>query len=116
MPRAPGLPYLREVVYLLLLVALSVGLVMLRIQVSGSFQYLFLGWSLLLAFVPLGVSLLHAVTRSCYPGWGWLVVCFVPWILFFPNAPYVSTDLIHVSQSSPMPRWYDPLMILTYAL
>ena len=40
------------------------------------------------------------------------------WLLFFPNAPYVLTDLIHLDgkQSPLVPEWYDLAMILSVAL
>ena len=37
------------------------------------------------------------------------------WLLFFPNAPYMLTDFIHLRGSSTTPLWYDGLMISSFA-
>ena len=37
------------------------------------------------------------------------------WLLFFPNAPYMLTDFIHLRQSPTTPLWYDGLMISSFA-
>jgi uncharacterized membrane protein len=36
------------------------------------------------------------------------------WILFFPNAPYVLTDLIHLGIDKSAPRWFDLILLLSY--
>ena len=37
------------------------------------------------------------------------------WLLFFPNAPYMLTDFIHVGESPSVPLWYDALMLSSFA-
>ena len=39
----------------------------------------------------------------------------VLWLLFFPNAPYLLTDFIHLGASSTTPLWYDGLMLSAFA-
>lgn len=42
---------------------------------------------------------------------GLLIVC---WLAFFPNAPYVLTDIIHLGREGSAPVWYDLILLLSY--
>ncbi|MEM1121371.1 MAG: DUF1361 domain-containing protein, partial [Bacteroidota bacterium] len=44
-----------------------------------------------------------------------LFVIFLIWCLFFPNAPYILTDLIHLRLDSEMPLWFNLVYILVYS-
>ncbi len=46
-----------------------------------------------------------------------LVVCAaLVWLVFFPNAPYILTDFLHLgSMGDTMPGWYDVLMLYWYS-
>ena len=37
------------------------------------------------------------------------------WLLFFPNAPYLVTDIIHVGESIGVPPWFDSLTLFSSA-
>lgn len=83
-----------------------------RIAISGSILYLFLVWNLFLAAIPWLISntlVKHPQLHSKK----WVVICAaLLWVLFFPNAPYILTDLFHLSRSTTIPRWYDLLLLL----
>ena len=54
-----------------------------------------MAWNLVLAGVPLALSLvLFAPARRPSPGWWFGVLTF---LLFLPNAPYVLTDVVHLA-------------------
>jgi uncharacterized membrane protein len=93
--------------------ALCVALLELRVRETGSSYYRFLAWNLILAWVPLVIAAVaYARARR---GVGPLVwVLLVPWLLFFPNAPYLLTDFIHLDEG-PAPLWYDALMLSAFA-
>jgi uncharacterized membrane protein len=80
--------------------ALSIlaGLLLLgRILYTGELRFLFLVWNLFLAFVPYLFSVLAMKHKdSNLKFWG----LFGIWMLFFPNAPYILTDFIHLKYSS----------------
>ncbi len=52
-------------------------------------------WNYFLAMLPLGFAVLALALRRGGRRWWWLP-CIL-WAAFFPNAPYILTDLIHLS-------------------
>jgi uncharacterized membrane protein len=91
----------------------SVGLVGARAVYSGQIVYTFLIWNLFLAWLPLGFAWLALRWRK--RPFAALAAAFL-WLLFFPNAPYLVTDLIHLRAYAPVPLWYDLILLLDYAL
>lgn len=85
----------------------------LRFQLAGHHYYAFMLWNLFLAAIPLGLSLGLRQINRFIPALPVLAV----WLLFFPNAPYVLTDLMHLNEHpANVPRWLDLLMLLSFAL
>lgn len=86
-----------------------------RIQMSERTSFFFLSWNLLLAAVPL----LFSVAALALSGVGarkLSLLALVPWLLFLPNAPYILTDLLHLRARTPVPIWYDLVLLLAFAL
>lgn len=94
---------------------LCVTLLMFRIYLSSSVFYTFFVWNLFLAWIPLFLS--HAVLKMEEQGrsiWG-IAFLFFSWLLFFPNSPYILTDLFHLKKIQNIPLWYDLVMIMSFA-
>jgi uncharacterized membrane protein len=94
--------------------ALCVATVEVRSRHTGDPYYHFLVWNLFLAWVPFVLALaaygLARHTRGLP-----VIVLGILWLLFFPNAPYILTDFIHLNESPAVPLWYDALMIVSFA-
>jgi uncharacterized membrane protein len=98
-----------------LMLAWCLGLIAVRVLRTGSPHFLFLIWNLFLACVPLASSraLTLARRRGLSP---WTQGTLLGlWLLFLPNAPYVVTDLVHLSARSGVVFWYDLGMLLSCA-
>jgi uncharacterized membrane protein len=99
--------------------AVSVALVIARVIYTRNLSYAFLIWNLLLAWLPLVFALLardefRAGTR---PLSRWRFGAFAgAWLLFFPNAPYIFTDVIHLTNRYYSHFWIDLVLVLSTAL
>lgn len=98
--------------FIVTLVAL--GMVMARVLVTLSPHYMFFFWNVLLAVIPLYLSAYLLKEGSRLRSWKWLMVA-VSWVLFFPNAMYLVTDVVHVLRYDNAPIWYDMAMVLLFA-
>jgi uncharacterized membrane protein len=89
-----------------------------RVGYTGRGTYLFFCWNLLLAWVPLGLSLVLARRPTSEGPGGRLLTGALgaAWLAFFPNAPYLVTDLVHLRARNPVPLWFDAILVLTFAL
>jgi uncharacterized membrane protein len=95
--------------------ALCVGLELYREHHYGAFGFRFLVWNLFLAWIPLLLGLL--VYDRYRRGTPLLVLApaLALWLLFLPNAPYIVTDFVHLSASSPAPLWLDGVELSAFA-
>jgi uncharacterized membrane protein len=106
-------------------------MIALRMLFTGSVRYRFLLWNLFLAWIPYGLAMLlcwistrGGVARRMKP---LTVVLGLAWLFFYPNAPYILTDFIHVvlnpPQGDPFPPlitenallWYDIILNSSFA-
>jgi len=93
----------------------SVFLVVIRVLIFKQITFIFLLWNLILAWIPYLISYriikLYEKKTSSIILW---ITIFI-WYIFFPNSPYILTDLIHLSIISHIPKWYDGLMIFSFS-
>jgi uncharacterized membrane protein len=114
-------------------------MIVLRVAVTGSIRHAFLLWNLFLAWIPYGLAL---AVRRITAGEGFnsaagsravamkalAVMLALVWLFFYPNAPYILTDFIHVVRTPPLPvepghflitenalLWYDIILNSTFA-
>ena len=93
--------------------ALCCATLVLRTERTGDSHYSFLLLNLALAWVPpafAGVAYLARSRASL------VLPLSVGWLLFFPNAPYILTDFIHLADDPHSSLlWYDALMVASFA-
>ena len=95
---------------------LCLGLFAFRVYLSRTWTFSFLLWNLFLAWLPYLCSLFTVTLHRRYPRRWWLL----PFpalisIAFFPNAPYIITDFVHLTARSPVPLWYDIGLLAGFA-
>lgn len=91
----------------------SVLLLLSRYFYTGVFLFRFLGWNLLLAWLPF----IFALIVIKFHGKHYVTFVFGTfWLLFFPNAPYIVTDLLHLRPRGDVPLWYDMILLFSFAL
>jgi uncharacterized membrane protein len=94
----------------------SVFLVIARMAYSDSQQYRGLIWNLFLAWIPFVLAYIaYALSWQRI----WLIIA-IPifaflWLIFFPNAPYILTDLQYLnSVVSVTPLWFDIILLVWF--
>ena len=90
----------------------SVLLVAGRVIYTGNLTFLFMVWNMFLGIVPLYMAWRLEYAETKLRGW----IFAITWLLFFPNAMYIVTDLFHLKSRGDIPLWYDLLLILSCAL
>ncbi len=97
--------------------ATCVTLVGARIAYSDTPYYTFLIWNLFLAWIPLIFSYLAYIFSIKRTFLYFLVPLFaLVWLAFFPNAPYIITDMQHLANGwGGVPLWYDVLLLIWFS-
>jgi uncharacterized membrane protein len=106
---------LYETIFLLLSSLFCLLISVFRCIYTGDRLFIFLNWNLFLAFLPWALTSISIVFPKIRNSKIKIALLLISWRLFFPNAPYILTDLIHLRISSRMPIWYDLLLILSFA-
>ncbi|MDQ1301535.1 MAG: hypothetical protein QG637_1457, partial [Chloroflexota bacterium] len=97
--------------------AVCVAMLAARIRYSGSRDHLHMLWNLFLAWLPLLAALTVYNLKKPDQRSAWLLIApsaFL-WLVFFPNAPYMVTDLLNLRPWGNIPMWYDVLMLSAFA-
>jgi len=83
--------------------------------VRGIPTFFFLIWNLFLAWIPYWISLTLSSIKDGKLRQIKTGLSLIVWLLFFPNAPYILTDLLHFRNFGDVPMWYDLMMLLSFA-
>jgi uncharacterized membrane protein len=100
---------------LLLASAVCVGLCAARVAYTGRSSYVFLVKNLLLAWIPLLCALGASAAVALRGRWSVLLLWAGAWLIFFPNAPYLMTDLVHLRNHGNPLWWYDVITLPFFA-
>lgn len=106
----------KPVLLLTLASAMACFLLVLRFVVRWQIEHLYLPWNLFLAWLPLVFSII-TLRQADHHGWrNWRTAASAcAWLLFFPNAPYIFTDLVHLGPRHETRFWIELMLILLFA-
>ena len=102
----------------LLLLAMSLlcfGMSVFRFWFTDTHIFLSLNWNLFLAFLPWVASSLLVLVPALQRYVVITIALLLFWLLFFPNSPYILTDLFHLRARKGFPLWFDLVIILSFA-
>jgi uncharacterized membrane protein len=104
----------RRIAVMASLAALSLfvlGMLGARMLYTNTPGHGWLAWNLLLAWIPFVLALILYERSRAGASWRVLAPLGVVWLAFFPNAPYLVTDLKHLGVGGQVPLLYDVLML-----
>lgn len=98
----------------MLAVSIGFNFVLLAVRVVYTMQpsYTFYVWNTILAVMPLVFSRQLQHTKSFNKK---AYALLAGWLVFFPNAPYIVTDILHYYSRPPVPKWFDLLLVTSGA-
>ncbi len=96
---------------LLLSFSFTIAMLIIRLIYTGSYLYLFYPWNLFLAAVPYFFA--RKLSHDKKGIINILLLC--GWLLFFPNAPYLITDVFHFEERAEAPVWFDLVLVISGA-
>ncbi len=97
---------------ILKLFAFCLVLLTVRALKTHHYSFFFLLWNLFLAWMPYWIisNYQKFKTRT-----GQFCIIALT-LLFLPNAPYILTDLFHLTKNLIAPMWFDLVLILSFSL
>jgi uncharacterized membrane protein len=106
---------LNETLFLIFISMVCFGLSILRFLYTNEKRFLFLNRNLFLAFIPWALTSFVIIRPNIKKNKITVFLLLVSWLLFFPNSPYILTDLFHLSVKTSAPTWFDLVLVLTFA-
>lgn len=94
---------------------ISTCLVLARVVYTGEWTYIFLVWNLFLAWIPYVMSYKLRKSHNLRNNDFMLCLWGCIWLLFYPNASYIVTDLFHLAENNSAPKWFDLILIMLFA-
>lgn len=96
--------------------AAAIGLLAVRVERTGSWQWSFLVFNLALSWIPLAFASVVALLIRLRASKWTIVAPALAWLVFLPNSPYIWTDLIHLSNHRREFFVTDFVLISSFAL
>jgi len=93
-------------------IAFTMLLLLIRYLRSGQFAYFFYVWNTFLAVIPL---ILSKNLSGCTNLKTKAIALLCSWLVLWPNAPYIITDIFHFHERPPVPIWFDLLLVISAA-
>lgn len=92
------------------------GLYVTRVILGRTWDFYSMLWNLFLAWVPYLSSVWAMHLHEKHPRrWWTLLIPLAIALAFFPNAPYIVTDFLHLRARPTIPLWFDIGMLATFA-
>jgi uncharacterized membrane protein len=92
-----------------------IALVFARVTYTDSFRHSGLIWNLFLAWIPFILAYFaHAISWRKITLYIVIPIIAFLWLIFFPNAPYMLTDLQDLARAGGVgaPLWYDVIIVV----
>ena len=106
---------LDETIFMIALTSFCFCLSVFRYFYSDTKMFVFLNWNLFLAAISWILTTILVIKPKLCQSKFCLFGLMSVWLLFFPNAPYILTDLFHLRLNLAMPVWFDLLLVLSFA-
>lgn len=101
------------IIYFLIFI---LAMLSLRFYYTQSLQFAFLVWNIFLAYIPFAIAqYLSLQYLSKKKNWVFYIGMGL-WLLFFPNALYIVTDLMHLQLTTTVPKWFDVIVLFSSGL
>jgi len=95
----------------------SLGILLVHVISTHNLMYWYLGWNLLLAWLPLLFVVLLRKSLTYHPWLAWSpMIWTVLWLAFLPNSFYIVSDLLHLQSVSTTDLLYDTVMMVSFML